>query len=307
VAPIGSGFGDVVISLPVIDVLIDRGEDVWLVTRSFRQVGISPRIVGIRGEVAEENLQIKTGDRYVNLRKHPLQTDHVWGSDKFERWFGPTRFEKIISIVANDFGIATDFQCLRPLQFSKRDEAAGKIAFIPGSDGYYKHWPTTYWLQLRQALEQAGLQILVIGKPDESPAVKDLIEHGLQWIESPTAGEAIDLVSSCRLAVSVDTGLMHVALQQGIPTVAFIHPSNYHIRTVKNCFNLFGIDCPEKCGREPVTTPPEALAASELAVSLKFDHRPCQLAASESCMGVIQPDKVLELMNEHLPELISSR
>ena len=307
-APIGTGFGDVLISLPVIDVLIDRGEDVRLVTRSFRQAGISPRIAGIKGEIAEEHLQLKADDRYVNLREHPLQTDNIWGSAEFEGWFGPTRFEKIISIVANDFGIPADFENLRPLRFSKRDEAAGKIAFIPGSDGYYKHWPTTYWLQLRDVFDEAGLKIFVIGKPDESPAVKELLEHGMSWIKSPTPGEAIDLVSSCRLVVSVDTGLMHVALQQGIPTIAFIHPKNYHIRTVRNCFNLFGIECPEKCGREPITTPPGALAASGLEVSLKFDHRPCQLAPSESCMGAIQPGRVLDLLNERglPPELIAS-
>jgi hypothetical protein len=295
--------------LPVIDVLIDRGEDVCLVTRSFRQVGISPRIVGIGGEVAEEQLKLEEGDRYVNLRAHPIQTDHVWGSDEFERWFGPTRFEKIISIVANDFQIPVNFENLRPLQFALREEAEGKIAFIPGSDGYYKHWPTAYWLALHDALRQLGLEVLVIGKPDESPAVRELLEHDLQWIETPTPGDAIDVVSNCRIVVAVDTGLMHVALQQGVPTIAFIHPKNYHIRTVRNCFNMFGIECPGECGRDPITTPPGALAASGLEVALKFDHRSCKLAPAESCMGAIQPDAVLDLLKENdvLAGIIAAR
>jgi hypothetical protein len=308
VAPIGSGFGDVLISLPVIDELIDRGEDVCLVTRSFRQVGISPWIVGIAGEVAEEDLKIESGDRYVNLRAHPLQTDHVWGSEEFERWFGPTRFEKIISIVCNDFQITTNFEELRPLQFTWQEEGDGKIAFIPGTDGFYKHWPTDYWLALHEIFSQAGLEVLVIGKPDESPAVQALLDHGLQWIETSTPGDAIDLVSSCRAVIAVDTGLMHVALQQGIPTVAFIHPKNYHIRTVKNCLNVFGTECPEKCGRDAIITTPEALAASGLDVALKFDHRPCTLSPAESCMGAITPDAVLDLLETKnvLPELLAS-
>jgi len=305
VAPIGTGFGDVLISLPVIDALIARGETVCLVTRSFRQKDIAPRIEGICGEVEEEQLQLTAGDRYFNLRDHPIQTEHVWGSKEFEAWFGPTDFEKIISIVAHDFQIPISFEHLRPLKCNRRQEALGKIGFVPGSDGFYKHWPTGYWLQLRDALLQAGLEPILIGKPEESPAVNELLNHGLTWVESPTPGDAIDLVSSCRLVVAVDTGLMHAAVQQGIPTVAFIHPKNHHVRSAANCFNLFGIVCPDLCGRDPITTPEGALAASGLSVALKFDHRLCQLPPAEGCMGAITPSQVLTLIKEKglLPEL----
>jgi hypothetical protein len=298
VAPIGSGLGDVLISLPVIDSLIDRGEDVCLVTRSFRQLDISSRIAGIKGELPEERLHLTDGDRYVNLRDHPLQTEHIWGSSEFEEWFGPTNYEKIIALIAQDFGIAVTYERLRPLDFNFRPDIADKIVFVPGTDGYYKHWITEYWLKLKSALLASSIEAIVVGKLDESPAVKDLWAHGLPWVETPTPGEAIDVVSSCRAVVAVDTGLMHVALQQGIPTIAFIHPRNYHFRSVKNCSNLFGIACPAKCERGELATPTEALAASALDVTLKFDHRPCTLPASESCMGAIQPATVVQLLRE---------
>jgi hypothetical protein len=282
----------------VIDSLIDRGEDVCLVTRSFRQLDISPRITGIKGELPEERLHLKDGDRYVNLRDHPLQTDHVWGSSQFEQWFGPTSYEKIITLIAQDFGIPITYERLRPLNFTPRPDMADKIVFVPGTDGYYKHWPTEYWLMLHSALLACSIEAIMVGRPDESPAVRDLLAHRVPWVETPTPGEAIDVLSNCRAVVAVDTGLMHVALQQGIPTIAFVHPSNYHFRSVQNCSNLFGIPCPAKCERGESSMPPEALAASVLDVALKFDHRSCILPVSESCMGAIQPAAVLQLLRD---------
>ncbi len=249
-APIGSGFGDVLISLPVMQALIERGENVFLVSRSFRQVGISERIIGLKGEVAESELELLEGDRYLNLRDHPLQTDHIWGSPQFEEFFGPTDMEKIISKIAVDFGVETDFVRLRPLRFDRRADLQDAVAFVPGTDGYYKHWLHENWLALQDELNCAGLRVIVAGKADESPAVARLLEAGCECLETPTAGQAIDLISSCVAVVSVDTGLMHTAVQQGVPTYCFVHPRNHHKRSASNCFNFAAADCPEKCQRD---------------------------------------------------------
>ena len=305
VAPIGSGFGDVIISLPVIQSLIDQGKSVVLVCRSFRQQGISERVVGLKGEILEDKLRLANGDIYLNLRDHPLQTDHVWGSPEFESFFGPTNMEKIVATIAADFNIAIDFQNLTPLHFNKRAEICDAIAFVPGTDAYHKHWPNEYWLALLNFLKEKKKRVLLIGKPDESPAVKRLLEttedlnaeHSIEWIATPTAADAIDLISNCTAVVSVDTGLMHTAVQQGIPTFTFIHPRDYHQRSAEACVNFIANDCPEKCGRQNQPKPGFA-AASKLEVGLKFDHRKCPLSIEENCMGQIKPNDVISKMQE---------
>jgi len=298
VAAIGSGFGDVLISLPVVQSLIDTEEHVILVTRSFRQLGIAERVVGLQGEVSESKLNLTTGDRYVNLREHPLQTDYVWGSAEFEAQFGKTNLERIIANIASDFGIKTDFSRLTPLSFERINDLSEAFAFVPGTDGFYKHWPHENWLRLHKKLRRQGRRIIVVGKPDESPAVQRLLSAGLEHFQTETAGSAIDVISSCAAVISVDTGLMHTAIQQGIPTYAFMHPQNFHTRSNANCFNFLAQQCPEKCLRD--FTPKAGYAdSSGLEVGLKFDQRECSLPIEENCMGVIRTDDVIELLEKH--------
>lgn len=296
IAPIGTGFGDVIISLPVLQALIDSGESVYLVTRSFRQLDIASRVSGLKGEIAESDLQLKADDRYINLRAHPLQTDHVWGSPEFEEFFGAAAdMEKIIAKIACDFGIKTDFVNLKPLLSSPRAGFEETVAFVPGTDCFYKHWPHEHWLILNQLLLKAGKKIIVLGKPDESPAVRRLIDAGLSWVETPSPGEAIDLISSACAVISVDTGLMHTAVQQHKPTIAFCHPRNFHRRSAANCRNFISSDCPASCRDFSVL--PGFAAASGLAVDLKFDSTECSLPLAENCMSQISPYLVLEELN----------
>lgn len=307
VSPIGSGFGDVLISLPVVQALLDQGETVYLVTRSFRQEGISPRIIGLQGEIREDDLQIAEGDRYINLRAHPIQTDYLWGTEEFERIFGVTRIEKIITLIARDFDLVVSYQNLRPLSFTLRPELAGRVAFVPGTDGHFKHWPQPYWLELRDKLALAGLGVTVLGRPEESPAVQGLIDSGLTWLATASAGEAIDAVSSALAVVAVDTGLMHVAVQQNIPTFSFVHPDMFHHRSAANSCQFIGVHCPTECGRD-TEIKPGITAATALDVDLKFQSHKCPLAFAGdcppqapvngpfNCMSEIRPDAVLDQM-----------
>ena len=46
--------------------------------------------------------------RFVDLRDHPLQRDHWWGSPQFEAAFGPLHINDILARICADFGIAAD-------------------------------------------------------------------------------------------------------------------------------------------------------------------------------------------------------
>ena len=55
VAPVSFGLGDLVVSLPAIQALIERGrhrgEETWLVSRSAAQARLAERIAGLTGSV----------------------------------------------------------------------------------------------------------------------------------------------------------------------------------------------------------------------------------------------------------------
>ncbi len=297
VSTIGSGFGDVIICLPVIDAIVDSCPNVFLVTRSFRQAGIAERITGVKGEIAESQLELADGDRYINLRNHPLQLNHLWGSPEFESFFGPTEIEKIVVAISKDFGFEIDYKHLRKLEYTNRSELSHCVALVPGTDIYHKHWPHSYWMQVHDHLKRNGHEVIVLGRPSESPAVERFIESGIKWFETPTTADSIDAISSCNAVIAIDTGLMHVAVNQGTPTIALLHPSNYHMRSAPNCFNLTGSFCHPDCRRD-LTPSPGFNAAVKLEVALKFDHRECTLPLENNCMAKIKPEAVIELMKK---------
>jgi len=299
VAPIDVGMGDLFISLPVIQALIDAGEEVYLVTRSFRQNTLSNRIIGIKGEIAEADLDLGPHDRLINLRAHRLQTDHNWASPDFEQFFGMPRIEKIIEKIATDFGIVVDYQRLTRLEFKPISSMQNTILFVPASDGFYKHWPTANWLAIASALKSAGIKTAVLGEANHSKALEELVAAGLEWIPTATTDDAIDVISNCLALVSVDTGLMHIGVQQGVQTIAFINPRNIHHRSATNCTIFEGNACSTEC-RLPNVLKPDHAATNKLNVELKFNREYCKLPPAENCMAAITPHMVLEKIRENL-------
>ena len=85
-APLASGLGDAIVTLPLIYKSIEQ-QKTYLVARSPRQEGLFQAIEGLAGVVREPDLNTKVilgpDDQYLNLRLHPIQRDYVWGGEKF--------------------------------------------------------------------------------------------------------------------------------------------------------------------------------------------------------------------------------
>src|SRR5262245_27501443 len=102
IAPVSFGVGDLVVSLPAIQALIDRGEETWLVARAPVQEVLARRIDGLGGCVADDAFMARDG-RFVDLRDHPLQRDHWWGSSAFEAAYGGLLINDILARICADF------------------------------------------------------------------------------------------------------------------------------------------------------------------------------------------------------------
>ncbi|HEY9783816.1 MAG TPA: hypothetical protein V6D17_00350, partial [Candidatus Obscuribacterales bacterium] len=184
VAPISSGLGDLIVSLPAIHGFIAQGEETHLVVRSHRQRDIAKRITGLAGEIEESELpekSLKDGERFVDLRDHPLQRDFIWGSQEFNARFGPLKIMQIVELLCNDLAVPADFSTLTPLAHTHRPGLNETVLLIPGTDGFRKHWPLEHWLLLNRSLLSEGLKTLVVGQPSQSPAVARLLEYGVPW------------------------------------------------------------------------------------------------------------------------------
>ena len=117
IAPVSFGLGDLVVSLPVVQAAVRHGRcsgtETWLVTRSQSQAGLAERISGLSGTVVENDVAIDP-ETFIDLRDHPLQRDHWWGTDEFEAAYGPLSINEIITRIGADLGVIGDFSAPSP-------------------------------------------------------------------------------------------------------------------------------------------------------------------------------------------------
>jgi ADP-heptose:LPS heptosyltransferase len=108
--------------------------------------------------------------------------------------------------------------------------AAATLICHPGTGGSAKQWPLSHWITLIDALQQAGLPVLLSG----SPAEGGLIARIAAGCRRPppllaaelTIGRLAALFARARLVIGVDSGPLHIAVSSRTPTVHLFGPSD---------------------------------------------------------------------------------
>jgi heptosyltransferase-2 len=102
--------------------------------------------------------------------------------------------------------------------------AGGYVAFMPGAEfGPAKRWPPRHYAALARDLMARGDRVILLGSPKDAEVGAEIVAlaPGVIDLTGRTRLEdAIDLLSAARLAVTNDSGLMHVASAVGTPIVA---------------------------------------------------------------------------------------
>lgn len=299
-APIARLLGDLVVSLPPLQSLIEESkEDLCLIMRSPAQRGLDKRIPGLASAISEpEFLRHRQNDpelKLINLRAHPLQTDYVWGSQEFKTRFPNYRISDVIAQICRDLQIEDGQRELKPLVAREHSELKNTVILVPGTASPIKQWPSRNWLSLKQKLEALGIPVLVLGEPRYNSQVASLLQSGMPWIPTPFLYDALDLISSARAVVAVDTGLMHLAVHQGIKTVALFREYTMFLRDYENVRNVFAPDCSPLCREREFCFSPNATEffpdwSNDAALS-HWSNLKCQ--ERRSCMSFINVDLVL--------------
>lgn len=155
------------------------------------------------------------------------------------------------------------------------DEKSALVALMPGAAyGPAKCWPIGYFAELAGRLTQAGVSVVVLGSKGERPMAEEIREHagdaarnlcGLTRLE-----DAVDILSAAGIAVSNDSGLMHVAAAAGT-----------HV------LGIYGSSSPEFT---PPLTDDKTICYLDLECSPCFS-RDCPLGHLR-CLRDIKPDQV---------------
>ena len=104
------------------------------------------------------------------------------------------------------------------------------VALAPGAVGPSKRWTTSGYSALAHRLKDDGAAVWVLGGPGEkSVATKIAAESGALDLTGTDLRNGILAMAAASVAVSNDSGLMHIAAALGTPTMGIFGPTSpYH-------------------------------------------------------------------------------
>lgn len=100
-----------------------------------------------------------------------------------------------------------------------------RVAIAAGSTWVTKQWPIESWHELGRKLEVRGVRVVELGAGHEAAGV------GESFVDETTIAEAGAIVQACDLAITNDSGLMHLAIAVGTRTIALFGPTDAAIIT----------------------------------------------------------------------------
>jgi len=286
-----------VVSLPAIQALIEQGRhdgtETWLVTRSDAQAALAGRITGLTSTASEESLDRDHCDgRFVDLRDHPLQRDWWWGSPEFEEAFGALGINDILGRICADLGITADFTRPVPLEACPRPEYESSVLLVTESDGPSKQWSLNSWKTLSDAVRARGLDVRVVTRNEVAPEMRDLDAGEAR---APSPGDALDVLGAAAAVVGIDTGLTHLAAQQGTPTVTICRAPAVFFRPWPHTRAVVGSPCDNACIAN------EKARAYNSVVDLRELHwRPRTCAVGGACLDAVDAQDVVRALEDVL-------
>jgi heptosyltransferase-2 len=101
------------------------------------------------------------------------------------------------------------------------------IVLAPGAVGPSKRWPSGSYTELARRLAAEGHWIWVIGGPNEKELAAEIADHAdIRDLTGPDLRNAILALAAADLAVSNDSGLLHVAAALGTPAIGIFGPTS---------------------------------------------------------------------------------
>lgn len=95
----------------------------------------------------------------------------------------------------------------------------------PGAAHFTKRWPRERWIALAQRLRQQGYVLVAVGGAEDRAAAEALAPLATDAAGECTLQETGALLARARVAISGDTGVMHMATGVGTPVVALFGPT----------------------------------------------------------------------------------
>jgi len=103
------------------------------------------------------------------------------------------------------------------------------VSLAPGAVGPGKRWPTENYAELAKALVQDGATVWILGGPIEKELAAAIIRQAGNRVCDLTGNDLRDAVIALKatdIAVTNDSGLMHISAAIGTPTIGIFGPTD---------------------------------------------------------------------------------
>jgi heptosyltransferase II len=104
-----------------------------------------------------------------------------------------------------------------------------EVALAPGAVGPSKRWSAGSYAELGRRLTAAGHRVWVVGGPGEQPLAAQITAAApgeIRDLTGPDLRNAILALAAAQVAVSNDSGLLHVAAALGTPAIGIFGPTS---------------------------------------------------------------------------------
>jgi heptosyltransferase-1 len=128
------------------------------------------------------------------------------------------------------------------------------VVLCPFTTRPQKHWRDDGWRQLAHRLSERGYRVLLLGGPGDIEAARGIVDGTL--LESRVGAARLDetaaLIAGASALIGVDTGLTHMGITFGVPTVALFGSTCPYRRTTRANARVIYHDLPcAPCRRNP--------------------------------------------------------
>jgi heptosyltransferase-2 len=101
------------------------------------------------------------------------------------------------------------------------------VALAPGAVGPSKRWPSAAYAALSKQLLAEGFAVWVLGGPAEKPLAQEIVgSTPARDLTGYDLRDAILALAAASVAVSNDSGLLHVAAAQNTPSIGIFGPTS---------------------------------------------------------------------------------
>jgi heptosyltransferase-2 len=162
---------------------------------------------------------------------------------------------------------------------------APAVAFAPGAVGPSKRWSVYSYAEVARQLTAEGIAVWVLGGPGEKPLAAQIVAEAGPLARDLTGTDlrnAIIALAAADVAISNDSGLLHVAAALGTPSIGIFGPTSArHWAPLNPLAATVQLDTPLDC--QPCHKP----------ICRKGHHR---------CMRDISPAHVFEITERVLAD-----